>query len=85
MIDKTAMRTTSGSHFDADSVGRLVSKGDGRRFEMEFRDATGRNIVVSVPFSIAVELGCMICAASEVAPYLVGGVRTARSSSRKQS
>jgi len=64
--------------FDAQTVGRLVTRNEGRRFEMQFRDAEGRNIVVSLPVRTAVELGCMICEVSQHAPYLVGGTRLGR-------
>jgi hypothetical protein len=59
--------------FDAHTVSRLVTRNAGRRFEMQFRDAAGRDIVVSLPLRTAVELGCMICEVSQHAPYLVGG------------
>lgn len=64
--------------FDAQNVSRLVTRNENRRFEMQFRDATGREIVVSLPVRVAVELGCMICELSVHAPYLVGGARLTR-------
>ena len=64
--------------FDAQTVGRLTTINQDRRFEMQFCDAEGRTIVVSLPVGKAVELGCMICDASESAPYLVGGVQRGR-------
>ena len=59
--------------FNAQTVTRLVTRNEGRRFEMQFRDAEGRDMVVSLPVRTAVGLGCMICELSEHAPYLVGG------------
>jgi hypothetical protein len=70
-----AMLTTSDSRFDAQTVGRLATVNEGRRLEMQFCDSDGKRIVVSLPLSAAVEMGCMICDVSEHAPYLVGGVR----------
>jgi hypothetical protein len=70
-----AMRTNSDSRFDAQTVGRLATMNEGRRFEMQFCDSDGKKILISLPLSAAVEMGCMICDMSEHAPYLVGGVR----------
>ena len=64
--------------FDAQTVGRLATVNDKGRFEIQFIDAEGRTIEVSLPVGKAVELGCMICDASERAPYLMGGVQTDR-------
>jgi hypothetical protein len=64
--------------FDAQKVSRLVTRNEDRRFEMQFRDAAGRDIVVSLPVRVAVELGCMICELSAHAPYLIGGERLGR-------
>ena len=64
--------------FNAQTVSSLVTRNEGRRFEMQFRDAEGRDIVVSLPIRTAVELGCMICEVSQHAPYLVGGTRLGR-------
>lgn len=64
--------------FDAQTVSRLVTRNEGRRFEMQFRDAAGRDILVSLPVRTAVELGCIICEISQHAPYLVGGTRLSR-------
>lgn len=74
----TVMRTSSDSRFDAQSFARVATINEGRRFEMQFCDAEGKKIMVSLPLTKAVELGCMICDISEHAPYLVGGVRTSR-------
>ena len=59
---------------------RLATVNERGRFEMQFIDAEGRTIDVSLPVGKAVELGCMICDASELAPYLLGGVQTNRKS-----
>lgn len=72
------MGRTDSERFDAQSVGRLLTVSEGKRFEMQFRDSEGRQVVVSLPARAAVELGCMICDVSEHAPYLIGGVRVAR-------
>ena len=64
--------------FDAQSVGRLVTRNEGRRFEMQLRDAAGKQLWVSLPVAVAVELGCMLCDVSEQAPYLLGGARGKR-------
>lgn len=64
--------------FDAQTVSRLVTRNEGPRFEMQLRDADGRDIVVSLPVRAAVQLGCMICEVSQHAPYLVGGARMRR-------
>lgn len=69
------MRSASDSRFEAETFGRLATINEGKRFEMQFRDAAGREIVVTLPLPAAVELGCMICDVAEHAPYLVGGVR----------
>jgi hypothetical protein len=76
------MRTTSDSRFEAQTVGRLTTVSEGRRFEMEFADSEGKKMVLSLPMSTAVELGCMICDVSDQAPYLVGGVRPKRFGTR---
>ena len=75
------MRISSDHRFDAQTFGRLATVNEGRRFEVEFCDAGGKNILVSLPLPVAVELGCMICDLSEHAPYLVGGVRGRRAKS----
>lgn len=64
--------------FDAYTVSRLVMRSAGRRFELQFRDAAGRDVMVTLPVRVAVELGCMICELSVHAPYLVGGERLGR-------
>ena len=74
------MRTDANPRFEASEVDNLKTVNAGRRFEMQFSDSEGRIVVVSLPVAAAVELGCMICNVSEHAPYLVGGVRTTRSS-----
>jgi hypothetical protein len=61
-------------------VDRLATVNEGRRFEIQFCDSDGKNILVSLPLQVAVELGCTICDISEYAPYLVGGVRRSGSS-----
>ena len=72
---KTEMR------FDAQTVGRLLTVSEGKRFEMHLRDSDGRQIVVSMPAPVAVQMGCMICDVSEHAPFLIGGATGRRSSS----
>ena len=72
------MRKTSDSRFDAQTVGRMATVNEGRRFEMQFCDSDGKEILVSLPLPVAVEVACMICDVSEHAPYLVGGVRISR-------
>jgi len=74
------MRTDANARFEASEVANLKTVNAGQRFEMQFSDSEGRIVVVSLPVAAAVELGCMICNVSEHAPYLVGGVRTTRSS-----
>jgi hypothetical protein len=70
------MAAGSDSHFEAQSFGQLITANeDVRRFRMEFVDAGGRKLVVSLPVAAAVEMACLICDISEHAPYLVGGVR----------
>lgn len=76
------MRTSSDSRFDAQTVGRLATVNEGRRFEMQFCDSDDKKIVVSLPLPLAVKMGCMICDVSEHAPYLVGGVRAPKLSGR---
>jgi hypothetical protein len=67
------MRTDS--RFDANKVVRLATLTGQRRFEMQFSDSHGKTHVVSLPLPDAVELACLICDASDSAPYLVGGIR----------
>ena len=64
--------------FEAQTVDRLATMTENRRFELELRDAEGRTILVSLPLQVAVEVACTICDASVHAPYLVGGVRLNR-------
>lgn len=68
------MRSGSSSRFEAQTFGRLATINEGKRFEMHFSDAEGREIVVTLPLPAAVELGCIICDVSEHAPYLMGGI-----------
>lgn len=68
----------SSERFEAQSVGRLLTVNEGKRFEMQFRDTEGRQVTVTLPASAAVHMGCMICDVSEHAPYLIGGVRISR-------
>ena len=70
--------TISDRQFDAQAVSRSRTTEGGERLEMQFRDPQGRQIVVSLPAQAAVQLGCMICDVSQHAPYLIGGVTTAR-------
>ena len=63
------------SRFDAETVVRLATVNGDKRFEMQFSDATGKHHLVSLPIEAAVELGCLICDASESAPYLLGRAR----------
>jgi hypothetical protein len=72
------MRTSSDSRFDAQSVDRLTTVNEGRRFEMQFCDSDGKKILVSLPMRVAVEVACTICDVSEKAPFLVGGVQMKR-------
>jgi hypothetical protein len=72
------MHKKSQQRFDAQSVDRLATMTENRRFELEFCDADGRTILISLPLQIAVEVACTICDASVHAPYLVGGVRLNR-------
>jgi len=72
------MREKSNQRFEAQSVDRLATVTANRRFELQFCDAEGKKMLVSVPLQVAVELACTICDASVHAPYLVGGVRLNR-------
>ena len=72
------MGRTGSERFDAQSVERLLTVSEGKRFEMQFRDSEGHDVVVSLPAQAAVQLGCMICDVSEHAPYLIGGVKVTR-------
>jgi hypothetical protein len=74
----SAMRNSSDTRFEAQSVERLATVNEGSRFEMQFCDSDGKKILVSLPLALAVEVGCMICEVSKHAPYLVGGVRRGR-------
>ena len=67
------------SRFDADKVVCLASITQSARFEIQLTDARGTRHVISLPLPAAVELGCLICDASESAPYLVGGIHRKRS------
>ena len=66
------------SRFEAEKVDSLVSLAGKQRFEIQLSDARGKTYVVSLPLPAAVELGCLICDASEAAPYLVGGIQRVR-------
>lgn len=68
----------AGSRFEADKVDSLVSLAGKHRFEILLSDSRGKSHVVSLPLPAAVELGCLICDASEAAPYLVGGIQRTR-------
>lgn len=68
----------SSQRFEAQTFARLITVNETRRFEMQFCDSEGQSIVVSLPVDKAVELGCRICDISERAPYLIGGVQSAR-------
>lgn len=63
---------------DADKIVRLATLTGERRFEIELKDSQGKNHVVSLPLPEAVDLACMICDASDAAPYLVGGVKRSK-------
>lgn len=63
---------------DAEKVVRLATLTGERRFEIEFKDSQGKNHVLSLPLREAVDLACMICDASDAAPYLVGGVKRSK-------
>lgn len=67
------------TRFDADKVVCLASVTENARFEIQLTNAKGKTHVVSLPLPDAVELGCLICDASEAAPYLVGGIQRKRS------
>jgi hypothetical protein len=73
------MASAPPSRFDAQGVERLVTSNENRRFEMEFRDAEGRKHVVSLPFDVAVDLGCLICDVAEKTPFLPSRARRWRS------
>ena len=74
---KLAVRTAR-SRFEADKVDSLISLTGKHRFEIQLSDARGKTHIVSLPLPAAVELGCLICDASEAAPYLVGGIQRIR-------
>ena len=74
---KVSLRSAH-SRFEADKLERLVSLTAKQRIEIELSDARGKTHVISLPLPAAVELGYLICDASEAAPYLVGGVRRIR-------
>jgi hypothetical protein len=63
------------SRFDAETVVRTAAIPERGRFEIELRDSQGKVHVVSLPLSIAADLGYLICDVWERAPYLLGGVR----------
>ena len=63
------------SRFDAQIILRVATLTEERRFELHLSDEGGRTHVVSLPLAVALELGSLICDASEAAPYLFGGIR----------
>ena len=73
-VARKASLRSAHSRFEADRFERLVSLTAKQRIEIELSDARGKTHVVSLPLPAAVELGYLICDASEAAPYLVGGV-----------
>jgi hypothetical protein len=75
---EAAMREKSHQRFEAQTVERLATVTANRRFELQFCDADGRTILLTLPLQVAVEVACTICDASVHAPYLVGGVRLNR-------
>ena len=59
------------SRFDAEQVQALAAvNGAHRRVEIEFLDTERRLHVVSLPVDAAIELGRLICDASEGTPFL---------------
>jgi hypothetical protein len=76
------MSSSADSRFDAETIVRTATVTDRGRFEIELRDSRGKSHVVSLPLSAAVDLGCLICDVSEAAPYLMGGIRRARSAKK---
>jgi hypothetical protein len=75
---EAVMREKSHQRFEAQTVDRLATVTASRRFELQFCDADGRTILLTLPLQVAVEVACTICDASVHAPYLVGGVRLNR-------
>ena len=63
------------SRFDAQMVMQVATLTEERRLELHLSDASGSTHVVSLPLAVAIELGCLLCDASDAAPYLVGGIR----------
>lgn len=63
------------SRFDAELVVQVVTLTEKRRLELHLSDASGSTHVVSLPLAVAIELGRLLCDASDAAPYLVGGIR----------
>jgi hypothetical protein len=72
------MTSNADSRFDAETVVRVATITALGRFEIELKDRGGKRHVISLPLSTAVDLGCLIHDLSQGAPYLVGGVRSAR-------
>jgi hypothetical protein len=66
------------SRFDAETIVRAATLIERGRFEIHLKDSRGQTHVVSLPLPVAVDLGCLICDASEAAPYLLGGHRQRR-------
>ena len=71
------------SRFDAQILLRVATLTEERRFELHLSDEGGRTHVVSLPLAVAIELGSLICDASEAAPYLFGGIRRPGSGEKK--
>jgi hypothetical protein len=69
------MASSVDSRFDADTVVRAATLVEQGRFEIQLKDSRGQTHVVTLPLAVAVDLGCVICDASEAAPYLLGGHR----------
>lgn len=72
------MTTEKESRFTAERLVRLVVLTRERRCELEFGDSQGNTYVVSLPLPAAVDLGSLICDASDRAPYLVGDIPRTR-------
>lgn len=72
------MKASSRLRFDAEAVVRAVTLVGRGRFEIHLKDSRGQTRVVSLPLPVAVDLGRLICDASDAAPYLLGGRRKRR-------
>lgn len=73
------------TRFEARKVVRVTTLTEHGRVEIEFSGPGEAKQVVSLPAAVAVELGCLICELSDLAPYLVGGARRTRSPVAKPS